>query len=73
MLTFTPRRCNEISARLTATSSRGGRFDNLFTGIAVERPQSLDPNSRIGLEGIAHEDTYNGDYGRLPCANGGAR
>jgi len=49
------------------------RFDNLFTGIAVERPQSLDPNSRIGLEGIGHEDTYNGDYGRLPCANGGAR
>ena len=51
------------------------RFDKLFTGIAVEPPKSLDPHDRSGKEGIAADDTLDGDYGRLldrveKCAKG---
>ncbi len=44
---------------------RPTRSTKLFTGIAVERPKSLDPNDRYGTEDIGAEDTFDGDYGRL--------
>lgn len=37
----------------------------MFTGIAVERPKSLDLHDRTGKEDIGPEDTFDGDYGRL--------
>jgi hypothetical protein len=41
------------------------RFDNLLTGIAVERPAYVNDGSMKGLEDIGPEDTGDGDYGRL--------
>ena len=35
------------------------RFDELFTGIAVERPKRLE-QSHVGTEGIGPEDTFEG-------------
>jgi hypothetical protein len=64
-LTFTPR-VNEISGDVDGYDFSGPtRFDKLFTGIAVERPKSVDPNDMSGKEGIGDEDTFDGDYGRL--------
>src|SRR5260221_14548388 len=62
-LTFTPR-VNPISGEVDGYDFAGPtRFDKLFTGIAVERPRTLDPNDLAGSEGIGPEDTGDGDYG----------
>jgi hypothetical protein len=41
------------------------RFDKLFTGIAVERPKSLDLTDLSGAEDIGPDDTFDADYGRV--------
>jgi hypothetical protein len=38
---------------------------NEISGVAVERPKSLDLRDRTGIEDIGVEDTFDGDYGRL--------
>jgi hypothetical protein len=64
-LTFTPRH-NPVSGELDGYDFEGPtRFDKLFTGIAVERPRSLDPHDRSGTESITADETFDGDYGRL--------
>lgn len=64
-LLFTPR-VNPISNEVDGYDFTGPtRFDKLFTGIAVERPKSLDPNDRSGTENIGPEDTFDRDYGRV--------
>jgi site-specific DNA recombinase len=64
-LTFTPH-VNEISGEVDGYSFDGPtRYDRLFSGLAVERPRSLDPTDRTGTEDIGPEDTFDGDYGRL--------
>lgn len=64
-LTFTAR-VNPVSGEVDGYEFTGPtRFDKLFTGIAVERPKSLDPHDRTGTEDIGPEDTFDGDYGRL--------
>jgi len=58
---------NEISGEVDGYDFAGPtRSDKLFTGIAVERPKALDPNDITGCEDIGPEDTFDGDYGRLP-------
>ena len=39
--------------------------ESLFTGIAVERPRSLDTNDRTSTEGITSDDTFEADFGKL--------
>lgn len=64
-LTFTPH-VNFVSGEIDGYDFEGPtRFDKLFTGIAVERPKSLDPHDKTGIEDIGPEDTFEGDYGRL--------
>jgi site-specific DNA recombinase len=64
-LTFTPH-VNEVSGEIDGyTFEAPTRFDHLFCGIVAERPKSLDPNDRFGLDGITPEDTGEADYGRL--------
>ena len=67
-----PKPINPISGEVDGYDFTGPtRFDKLFTGIAVERPKSLDLNDRTGLEGIGPEDTCDGDYGG--CSTGRIR
>ncbi len=40
------------------------RFDKLFTGIAMKRPQGV-PSTTEGCDGIGPEDTFDADYGAL--------
>jgi len=62
---FTPRR-NEVSEEIDGYEFAAmTRFDQLFTGIAVERPKNLDPNDLTGTEDIGPEDTGEADFGRL--------
>ena len=64
-MTFTPRR-NEISGEIDGYEFEATtRFDQLFTGIAVERPMGLDPNDLAGTEDIGPEHTGEADFGRL--------
>lgn len=79
-LTFTLRR-NEVSGEIDGYEFEAAtRFDGLFTGIAVERPKSLDPNDLTGTEHIGPEDTLEAEYSRLleqafsagNCALGGS-
>jgi len=54
---FTPR-VNPVSGEPDGYDFEGPtRFDKLFTGIAVERPKSLDSNDLSGTEDIGPEDT----------------
>ena len=41
------------------------RFDRLFTGIIVKRPDFIRLGDLGGTEHIGVEDTFDGDYGRL--------
>lgn len=64
-LTFTLRR-NEISGEIDGYEFEATtRFDQLFSGIAVERPANLDPRDLTGIEGIGPDDTGEADFGRL--------
>ena len=64
-MTFTPR-VNPVSGEVDGYDFEGPtRFDKLFSGIAMPRPRSLDPNDLTGTECIGPEDTFDGDYGRL--------
>jgi site-specific DNA recombinase len=64
-LLFTPRR-NEISGEIDGYEFEATtRFDQLFTGIAVERPANLDLHDMAGTEGIRPEDTGEADFGLL--------
>ena len=64
-LTFTLRR-NEVSGEIDGYEFEGEtRFDQLFTGIAVERPKNMDPHDLSGTEGITAHDTGEADFGRL--------
>ena len=65
-LTFTPR-VNPISGEADGYDFSGPtRFDQLFTGIAVETPAWIKAStSRKGFEDTTPEDTNDGDYGRL--------
>jgi hypothetical protein len=64
-ITFTPRR-NEISEEIDGYEFEATtRFDQLFTGIAMERPKNLDPNDLTGTEDIGSEDTVEADCGGL--------
>jgi hypothetical protein len=58
-LTFTPR-VNHFGEVDGYDFSGPTRFDKLFTGIAVERPKTLDPGDRTGTAGIGPEDTFDG-------------
>jgi hypothetical protein len=40
------------------------RYDKLFTGVAVRRPDFI-PSGSEGTESIGPEDTHDGDHGRL--------
>ena len=66
-LTFTPSR-NEISGRIDGYEFEATtRFDQLFSGIAVERPANLDPHDLTGTEDIGtetHTGTGEADFGR---------
>jgi hypothetical protein len=63
-LTFTPH-VNPVSGEVDGYDFEAPtRFDKLFTGVAVERPASLE-SSQAGTEGIGPEDTHDADYGRL--------
>ena len=64
-LTFTLRR-NEMSGEIDGYEFEATtRFDQLFSGIAVDRPANLDPRDLTGIEGIGPEDTGEADFGRL--------
>ena len=41
------------------------RFDKLFSGVAYELPQWVNPENNSGKEHLTSEDTLDGDYGRL--------
>ena len=61
-ITFTLR-CNEVSDEIDGYDFEAiTRFDNLFTGIAVERPKNFDPRNRAGLDDIRPEDTFEAEY-----------
>ena len=64
-LMFNPRR-NEISGEIDGYEFEATtRFDQLFSGIAVEQPPNLDPQDLTGTEGTGPEDTGEADFGRL--------
>jgi len=62
---FTPR-LNPISDDLDGCSFEAQtRFDKLFGGISVRRPEGLDPTDRTGCDGIGPDDTWDRDFGKL--------
>jgi hypothetical protein len=64
-ITFTLRK-NEVSDEIDGYDFEAvTRFDNLFTGIAVERPKSWDPTDLTGTEDIRAEDTLDAEYSRI--------
>jgi len=64
-LVFTLRR-NEVSGEIDGYEFEAiTRFDQLFTGIAVERPRNPDPADLAGTEDISPEHTGEADFGRL--------